>query len=651
MSYLTFKNSGKGVASTISLKWANSAQVWYRIPGDPEGWTEYTKGATIGIDTLGIELKGNGVETSIVYHFSMTGNIAASGDVTSLTNEVGGDCTLTANCYLSMFQGCSALTAPPELPSLILTENCYNSMFAGCTSLKTAPALPATTLADTCYGYMFNNCVSLTATPELPAMTAAQSCYVNMFQNCTSIRSMSELPATTLKPYCYRHMFQGCTSLIIPPILPATTMTQYCYEYMFAGCTSLVTVPKLPATTLANYCYHGMFNNCTSLIGYITAEPEYTLIHNYPTTSANGWNLDMYRSINSVSTVPTSPSSNTNYYFKPATLPPLPTIDGKKIDTFGTDNRGTIVVVESGNFLTFRATNPSVESTVAPNWETMEKLYYRKKGETQWIRITEKNTIIPVDTIGVEFKGKNVRSGHARWTLTGSLGASGSVTSLIDEVGYDPKVIMQPYQFASMFCEQTALVNITHDMLPAEHCPAYCYAFMFCGTGIRSIPMFLLNSQSLEDHCYTRMFLNCRQLTSLPDMLLPCANPGMYAYRQMFMGCTELVNIPNIISVPVTGAAREGTFQEMFMACTKLQSIPDFKWRVCFNPNGYIDMYSGCSNLKVFTSPQTGYSRPIWIPAAQGQTPYLNMFAGIHPDSDVPATPSGNCTYYVKDQY
>ena len=173
--------------------------------------------------------------------------------------------TLADNCYNSMFQGCTSLTAAPALPATTLTQSCYRSMFWGCTSLTRAPELPATTLARNCYTYMFWGCTSLTRAPELPATTLTQSCYSSMFWGCTSLTRAPELPATTLAQSCYIRMFYGCTSLTAAPALPATTLTSNCYDGMFYGCTGLSSAPVLPATTLADSCYSSMFYGCTSL--------------------------------------------------------------------------------------------------------------------------------------------------------------------------------------------------------------------------------------------------------------------------------------------------------------------------------------------------------------------------------------------------
>ena len=63
------------------------------------------------------------------------GSVAASGDVTALLNGVGGDITLAASCYASMFQGCTGLTQAPSLPATTLASSCYDSMFRYCTNI------------------------------------------------------------------------------------------------------------------------------------------------------------------------------------------------------------------------------------------------------------------------------------------------------------------------------------------------------------------------------------------------------------------------------------------------------------------------------------------------------------------------------------
>lgn len=197
--------------------------------------------------------------------FVIEGQMAASGDITSLLNGIGGDVSIPEYCFSHMFYECTSLTQAPALPATTLANNCYVSMFSGCTSLMKAPALPATKLANSCYEAMFYECTSLTQAPSLPSTTLFDECYAFMFYGCNSLTQAPTLPVTTLANKCYSNMFQGCTSLTQAPALPATTLANNCYASMFYGCTSLTQAPALPATTLANNCYTYMFRDCTSL--------------------------------------------------------------------------------------------------------------------------------------------------------------------------------------------------------------------------------------------------------------------------------------------------------------------------------------------------------------------------------------------------
>jgi hypothetical protein len=246
-------------------------------------WQDYdlqisdtTENATVIELAEGASVMFKGVNENLAYYLEeddgwfymkayIDGSVAASGDVTSLLNGVGGDVAVPEHCYENLFSNCTGLTQAPALPATELANYCYNSMFAGCANLITAPELPATELADGCYMSMFSECVSLTTAPELPVTTLTDNCYDAMFSGCTSLTQAPALPATTLAKYCYTNMFSRCTSLATAPELPATTLADGCYSYMFLGCSGLTSAPVLPATTLAESCYGYMFSKCTSL--------------------------------------------------------------------------------------------------------------------------------------------------------------------------------------------------------------------------------------------------------------------------------------------------------------------------------------------------------------------------------------------------
>ena len=280
-----------------------------------ENWEEYlwdddNNGEIISLSSGDvIKFRGNNpclskyhVSGSSYHQFKMTGRINASGDVTSLLNNIGGDVPMPTEGYFGMcnlFRDCTSLVEAPSLPSTNLSEYCYNDMFKGCTSLTKTPELPATTLAEYCYSYMFNGCTSLTTAPELPATTLAKSCYFSMFLNCINLITISELPATTMAESCYSGMFGNCTSLTTAPELPATTLVDRCYG----------AVEMMPGV----YMLNGMFEGCSSL-NYIkamfTTEPSGTYLAKWVTgVSENGtfvmnsaaeWNPEDYRGDNGI---------------------------------------------------------------------------------------------------------------------------------------------------------------------------------------------------------------------------------------------------------------------------------------------------------------------------------------------------------------
>ena len=162
---LTFTAREEG--SEVSFKWYAGGNVQYSTDGGTY-WFNYTMGEAVKLANIGdtVSFRGNGVRTTAMHHFSITGKVAASGDVTSLTNGEGGNASLSTECYKYMFSDCTGLTEAPKLPATTLAERCYLYMFSGCSGLTEAPELPATTLARFCYLYMFSGCTGLEIVEE-----------------------------------------------------------------------------------------------------------------------------------------------------------------------------------------------------------------------------------------------------------------------------------------------------------------------------------------------------------------------------------------------------------------------------------------------------------------------------------------------------
>lgn len=204
--------------------------------------------------------------------------------------------TVGTSGYLSMFEGCTSLTAPPDMSKMKTVKSgnwddgtnsdnsakntyggCLN-MFKGCTSLTSLPNLSGLRSVDG-YGMyrMFFQCTGLTSVPAglLNGVTQfQQGCFFGMFEECSNLVSVGDFlpkPADG-DPYpmakeCYRQLFKICTKLSSVPsdFLPATTLAELCYTGMFEQCKALVTAPDLPAETLASKCYEWMFESCSSL--------------------------------------------------------------------------------------------------------------------------------------------------------------------------------------------------------------------------------------------------------------------------------------------------------------------------------------------------------------------------------------------------
>lgn len=199
--------------STIRLdKKAYTNTVSLETSTDGTTWTDYNWTGTTG-DTLTMTNIGDKVymraktentrfssSTDIYYTFVGTGSFAASGNIQSLLKADCSRVDAPSSCYTRLFNGCTSLTAAPELPATTINNNCYAYMFNGCTSLITAPSeLPATTLAGVCYGDMFHGCSSLTKAPALRATALKEYCYASMFNGCTHLSEI-EVSFTVWNP-------------------------------------------------------------------------------------------------------------------------------------------------------------------------------------------------------------------------------------------------------------------------------------------------------------------------------------------------------------------------------------------------------------------------------------------------------------------
>ncbi len=212
--------------NNFTLRTNNNSKNWngtLEYSTDESTWTTWAGTNTISSANGKLYLRGTN-NTHITHanlrQFVFTGSgIRCLGNIENLLDFVavanGEHPTMDTNCFLGLFNGCTALTVAPALPATTLAVQCYMGMFSGCTALTVAPALPATTLETGCYRAMFMGCTALTTAPALPALEAVSSCYAKMFNGCTALVVLPALPATMVRNSAYGEMFSGCSSLVI----------------------------------------------------------------------------------------------------------------------------------------------------------------------------------------------------------------------------------------------------------------------------------------------------------------------------------------------------------------------------------------------------------------------------------------------------
>ena len=160
-NYLTFSAEEESSTFSIMKFGDNEPNIQYSVD-EGKTWIDLTESKTVVLKSKGDKaiLRGvnfDGFSTKDSYtYFTMSGKIAASGNVMSLIDSIGETTTIPNKyCFSYLFKNCESLTKAPELPATTLKGYCYLSMFSGCTSLTKAPELPATSMEDVCYGRMF----------------------------------------------------------------------------------------------------------------------------------------------------------------------------------------------------------------------------------------------------------------------------------------------------------------------------------------------------------------------------------------------------------------------------------------------------------------------------------------------------------------
>ena len=246
-------------------------------------------------------------------------------------------------------------------------------------------------------------------------------------------------------------------------------------------------------------------------------------------------------------------------------------------------------------------------------------------------------------------QSKNAGDTHNRVKATGSVAASGDLTTVLNRHGTTrvpagtfreffeeceglttppelPATELGDECYSCMFCSCTNLT--VAPALPATNLSYFCYYGMFsCCTALIKAPD--LPATVLADGCYQSMFADCTALTEPP--VISATKLAGWCCEYMFRGCSSLVNAPALPATTLEGSCYDSMFEGctalknapvlpatelksycyryMFKDCTSLTTAPDLPAKVLAELC-YAYMFEGCTSLTTAPDlPATEFAR------------------------------------------
>lgn len=193
----------------------------------------------------------------------------------------------------------------------------------------------------------------------------------------------------------------------------------------------------------------------------------------------------------------------------------------------------------------------------------------------------------------ISFRGDaftpNTTYGIGTFTFTKKANLVGNVMSLLS--AEEPaESITANYAFRRLFRNNTNIIEVADDLLPAQTLSQYCYYEMFYGcSGLLNSPT--LPALTLENYCYRQMFQSCTSLETAGE--IKAATAATYCFYGMFQDCTNLVNVQSIL---YPTEVFSNSYNSMFLGCTSLSSAPELP-ATKLEVRSYNSMFEGCSSL------------------------------------------------------
>ena len=145
-----------------------------------------------------------------------------------------------------------------------------------------------------------------------------------------------------------------------------------------------------------------------------------------------------------------------------------------------------------------------------------------------------------------------------------NVACTGDIRTLLNWKNYTT-VDTQNARFCYLFKDCVALTSAP--ALPATNLAEKCYASMFKGcTNLETAPA--LPATYLAGYCYFYMFADCKNLNTAPE--LPATHYlALFCYYGMFQGCSSLQKAPDLSATDL----RYNCYTYMFCNCTNLTSV------------------------------------------------------------------------------
>ena len=224
-------------------------------------------------------------------------------------------------------------------------------------------------------------------------------------------------------------------------------------------------------------------------------------------------------------------------------------------------------------YVTFKAdTEQNFKMTTNGNYDLSMFQYSVNGGE--WKNVVEDEPV----SFGGENSTLRLRGTNQNGTATSTVNYStikftvanvnvactGDIRTLLDWKKYTT-VDTQNARFCYLFKDCAVLTSAP--ALPATNLAEKCYASMFKGcTNLETAPA--LPATYLAGYCYFYMFADCKNLNTAPE--LPATHYlALFCYYGMFQGCSSLQKAPDLSATDL----RYNCYTYMFCNCTNLTSV------------------------------------------------------------------------------